>query len=230
MQRTVLASKKNVIILVVVAIATVLMFSSYYMKKDRLEKQTALGAQIELVSREVEIPKAEEKFLRSQATKYSLLADLVTSLPLPNGPMEANVRVIAIAPYPLYGVPKFDRGKFKRISIEDKAKKFYGVSVSRAFLTQSGMKMGDTFKMAELTYQIRGVVEWLPDEAGLKLLATPFLLLSSQAMSGSGMYKYASKRTWLYRITSNKISAARFEKEFKQRFPHSVTKINRWDQ
>lgn len=228
MQHGFLASKKNVIILVVVAVAVVLMVVSYYMKKQRLEKQTALGAQIEVVMDDVVLPKDENKFIARAATKRAVVADMTTPLQLPGGPIEVNVRAFDRA-YPLFGAMKLDRGRFKKVFTEDIKNKSFGVAASAAFLGQSGMKMGDTFMVQGITYQIRGIVESLPDESGSRLVQTPLLLITHKAMRGSGMFKYASRRQMLYRISSNKVSAARFEREFRQSFPNSVAKINRWD-
>lgn len=227
MERGILASKKNVIILSVVALAVVVMLVSYYMNQSRLTKQRALGGYIELVHGD-RFPREVTQFVKARAQKYSYVVDLKTPITAAQGSIESNVRIIDDR-YPLMGKVGYERGKNRIIYTSDDRQRLYGVAVNVPFLNATGMKLGDTFKMNKMNYQIRATFETLPDDGGKKLAAEPLLILKHSAVPGSGFYKYASSKTFHIFIIDKRTSAKRWENLFKGELPQSPVKINRWD-
>lgn len=254
----VLASKKNVIILTVIVLAIVLMLSSYYAKQARIRKQTALGGQIELVSKGAGFPKRVFDFVNSHSLKNSYVVDLETTLTLPSGPFESNVRIIDWK-YPIMGVMQIDNSQFKNVFSEDKKKrtekimetppaakgkgakvaepvekivvvveKTFGVAVNQAFLDKTGMRIGETFKMNANNYQLRGVLQALPEDGGKKLMSEPLLCLKHFQVGGSNMYPTATASTYHYFV--NKIANnSDWQANFKKSAPNVNVVINRWD-
>ena len=224
-----LASKKNVILLAIIAALIVYFVVSYAVKHARLEKQEKLGGQVELFSSNVAITPQEFGFMRGNSVRFSHVADIRTPFSLSKGIFESQVRVMDNT-YPLRGKMQLDRKQFKLIFPFDRESKSFGVAVNQVFLDQAGLKFGDGFVMNNIRYQVRGLIEKLPDEAGQAMLnAGPLLLIKHDTMRGSGMMKNATKRDFRYRILPKKMDSAQFEKRFRQTFPKSTVAIRQWD-
>ena len=223
-----LASKKNVIILSAVVISVLLMLGSYYAKQSRLKKETLLGGQVEVVD-VVPLPPPMWNFLRANWIKDAFVADLKTPLPLPTGEFMSNVRSFTFT-YPLRGAMKITpMPGVGDVFGSDDAKRLYGVAVNQWFLTQSGMKLGDTFTMREKTYQLRGLIESLPDISGQEANKGPFLMLRHHVEIGNGMWDAAVQRRARYFFLTNTLSPRQFQQEFKKRFPQSTAIVSRAD-
>ncbi len=229
MIRSVLASKKNIIVISAVVITLALMIGSYYTKKSRIQKQAELGGISEIVSDNVPLPPPEYDFARTRVMRFSHVADIKTTLTLPSGDFESNVRVVD-AQYPLVGYPNLDRSKFNPIFSFMPQKKIFGVAVNKAFLEKTRMEIGQSFKMNDITYQLRGTINTLPDISGQKLMQEgPLLMLRHPAVAGSGMFKAATVKTFRYRLMHPRVATKLWEKSYRERFPKSTVVINKWD-
>ena len=224
-----LASKKNVILLAAVAVVIVFMVGSYYAKQSRLQKQAALGGEVEFFLKDWPLSRHEFGFIKFHASKISHVVDLVVSLPIANVPFEATVRAFDNT-YPLRGKMDIDRKQFKAIFVQNFRTKNFGVAVNQLFLNQSGMKFGESFKIGNFNFQIRGLVAALPDASGQELVSTVPFVMMKHWMKPKGMFEAAGNRRLYYRALSKKLSAEDIEQEFRKKFPKSVTAIRRWDQ
>lgn len=227
MIKSILASKKSIIILTIVVVSILLTLTSYYMKKARLERETRLGGEIEIISSGPLSP-AEYRFVRGNAAKLSYVADLKTPLPLPNGVFLSNVRGFDKS-YPLRGNMQINPMGMRGVFIHDKRKQLFGVAVNQLFLDQTGMKIGDIFSMNRRNYQLRGVILWLPDASGQAMNKEPLLMLRDYAERRNGMWANSSMHGLRYRLISKRISAKNFQAEYKKQFPTSSVTINRAD-
>ncbi len=220
-------AKKNYIILAALFLLISLLALSYYRKEDRIKRQTMLGGEVELIS-DALLHRNEWNFLRGNTARFVLVADLRTSIPLPSGVFETNVRAWDLQP--LRGNIEIDKKHFKICFIEDWKTKTFGVSVNQLFLDVSGLKFGDIFKMGTNNYQIRAIIKSMPDSAGKLLMEEPFLMVKHIPMRGSGMFQNATKRELRYLILTKGISAKAWEEKFKKTFPKTRTIVRRWDQ
>ena len=227
MKNNVLASKKNVIILSAIAVSIVLMLGSYYSKRSQIQKKTALGGQIQLVTNGP-LSGPEYVFVRGSAAKLSYVADMKTPLPLPGGLFVSNVRGFD-GDYPLHGAIKFNKMNNKIIFIADSNKQLFGVAVNQLFLDQTGMKLNDIFTMNKKKYQLRAIIESLPDLSGQAMNKEPLLMLRDYVEVGNGMWRDATQHNLRYNLSTKKYSSQQFEKEFKKRFPASKTVIKSAD-
>lgn len=232
MKNSALASKKNVIVLSAVALAIVLMVGSYYAKQSRIKKMTALGGHIELVSEQEPFSPSVNAFINARSPKWALVVDLKTTLSLPSGPFESNVRMIGDR-YPLIMPPPghpWVHNKLGLIFISKPKQKLFGAAANQAFLDKTGVKIGDVLKMKDVSYQVRGTFDSLPDDSGKSMAAEPLLVIKYYVEPGSGIMEAASKRTYHFFILENRLSTANWEKLFKAKLPNMPVTVRRWDE
>jgi putative ABC transport system permease protein len=224
-----LASKKNVII-GVAALVVIFMVGSYYMEQKHLHKKVLLGGPVELVVQNAPVSKMEWSFIKKNSSKVAVLNDMVTDLPLTKGVMQASVRAFSKS-YPLRGTLNLERTRFKVVFSVDKKQNLYGVAVNKEFLKRSGMDIGESFTMGSKNYQLRALINDLPDTVGNNLNdKEPLMLLNVSAMYGSGMYANAMQREVRYLIQpKKKVSARKWIGMYKRSFPRSIAVVKRWD-
>lgn len=222
-----LASKKNVIIYVIAGLLTAYTLTSYYVKKSRVDRQMAVGGQIELVVSEP-LPKLEYEFMYDNSSTISSVMDLKLTFPLVNGPLLTNVRVFD-GNYPLRGRMNIDNRGMGDVFTEDKVTNTFGVAANQLFLDMSSMKIGEIFTYRGRNYQLRGVINSLPDRAAIKMSKAPLLIMRENAERGSGMWDAAQSHVLRYRLVTKTVSTRQWEEKFKNRFTQSSTAIYRWD-
>ncbi len=159
MKTGILASKKNVIILSVIALSIILMLTSYYTKRARIQKQTALGGHIELISQGVLFTNPVSNFVNSHSTKNSYVVDLKTKLTLSSGAFESNVRIFDWK-YPLMGVLQVDNSKFSDVfNMAQKKRTEKVMETPEPVVAAKGSKAAKAAKAAKPVEKIVEIVE-----------------------------------------------------------------------
>jgi len=227
-----LFSKINFIMLSLAVVAGIVAIIIAGQRAERrLVLEEKLGGQVEVESPSpLSVPQYNVlKKLRNN--RISLVIDMEMPLQLEKGGYTSHVRVVGDN-YPLRGAMQLDPPDLADLFTSDKKNDLYGVVVNLAFLDETGLAINDVFHIGDTSYQIRGLVNSLPDISGQGLLeAGPLVLMRYQDVTALTMAKYSFRQQYRYRAISDAFSSLAIKQRYSKEFPEFYEKatIRRWD-
>lgn len=208
-----LASKKNVIVVLVLALCVALV-SSYSLKKSRIK---GLGGDLELsLGNDMFSPHQRAQIASIPSTRVSMVSLTEGSLPLPQGALTTRIWIVDVY-YPLKGRALYKRADGVSDPLRaDPPKKEYNIVANQSFLDLSGLSLGDEVNIGGVTYRISGTVELLPDMDRAEIDKGPLLIMRWPSYNAK-IRQYAPTYQVRYRVNTGEQRADEWEKALRSR-------------
>jgi putative ABC transport system permease protein len=173
---------------------------------------------------------AEEHNFLVQSGRLSEIATMRAMARTQGGDRRSLIELKAVDPaYPLYGAVALSPAQSLDAAIDRRSGQ-YGAAVDPAILERLGLTLGDSFKIGEATLQLRATIEHEPDAAAGGLEFGPRVIVSTQALTDSGLIRPGALVTYHYRLQlPPQIDPASWVKMARTTFPEAGWQIRTFD-
>ncbi len=162
----------------------------------RDEAKSLLGGDVEVRLRGLAATEEQEQFLE-QYGALSFVSTLRTMLYVDDEATLVEIKAVDAA-YPLVGELVFNTDLPRESLFEDN-----GVAVDEGLLTQLDLKIGDTVRLGQSEFVIRGTIRKEPDRAVQILSFGPRVMMSHASLDASGLASSVGLTDHRYRILSS---------------------------
>ncbi|MBL8698703.1 MAG: ABC transporter permease [Alphaproteobacteria bacterium] len=128
-------------------------------------------------------------------------------------------------PYPLVGRARTTPEMPLRDALAERDGE-WGALAERATLARLGLKPGDTLRLGDRAFRVRGVLDAEPDRSANVFTLGPRVMIAVESLAGTGLVQPGSLIRWQYRVALPAgADAEAFIEDLKQRFPQAGWRI-----
>ena len=131
--------------------------------------------------------------------------------------------------YPLYGAVTVKGGRTVPELLAERGDGAYGAVVEEALLVRLGLQLGDQVRVGRARLALSGIIDAEPDRLSDRVDLGPRLMISHEALAGSGLIQPGSLISWVYRVrvaaTPTDQAVTALSEAASQQFPNAGWRV-----